>query len=179
MRSSRLTVAFLLAVATGAGAAVLACSDSDPRYGTPEAIRGRKIDYGDNAAPATETDAATGTGVKTAPEAFADLYPTFAASAGDGTKCTPCHAAGGTGGKFFVATDAASSRAFFLANGYQDITKPNSFATKGQHTGNALTKEQLALTKKWADAEKAAGTMTPAPDAGTGAGTGTDAGDGG
>ena len=63
----------------------------------------------------------------------------------DGTKCTPCHAPNGNGGKFFVATDATSSRAFFLANGYQDITKANTFATKGQHSGNPLTADQKTL----------------------------------
>jgi hypothetical protein len=154
------TVVFMmLASALSAAAFGIACSDTDPRYGPPEAIRGRKIDYG-TAVP--EEDAGAGTGTpKTAPEAFAVLYATFAGAA-DGTKCTPCHAAGGTGGKFFVATDATSSRAFFLANGYEDITKPNSFATKGRHTGNPLTAEQKTMTKTWSDAEKAAGGGTPA-----------------
>lgn len=168
MSARRLTVVFLLLCGASAGVGATACSDTDPRYGPPEAIRGRKIDYG-TTTPA-EADAGGGTGTaKTAPAAFADLYATFA-GAGDGTKCTPCHAAGGTGGKFFVATDATSSRAFFLANGYQDITKPNTFATKGQHSGNPLTADQKTLTKTWSDAEKAGGSGTTTPEAGTGDG---------
>ena len=151
----------LLAASAGA-----ACSDTDPNYGAPEAIRGRTIDYG---TPTTAgTDAGASTGAKTPVMAFADLYATFAGAA-TGTKCTPCHAAGGTGGKFFVATDATSSRAFFLANGYQDIAKPNTFATKGQHSGNPLTADQKTLVKTWSDLEKAAGTgTTTTPDAGAG-----------
>ena len=165
MRARRLTVVLLLLLGGSAAAGVSACSDEDPRYGPPEAIRGNKIDYG-IATPA-QGDSGTGGGtVKTAPAAFADLYATFAGAV-DGTKCTPCHATGGTGGKFFVATDATSSRAFFLANGYQDIAKANTFATKGQHSGNPLTTDQKALTKAWSDAEKAAG-GTGATDAGAG-----------
>jgi hypothetical protein len=170
MRARRLTIVFLLLLGGSAAAGVSACSDTDPRYGPPEAIRGRKIDYGQGVT--AEEDSGGGTGTpKTAPAAFADLYATFA-GAGDGTKCTPCHAPGGTGGKFFVATDATSSRAFFLANGYEDIAKPNTFATKGQHSGNPLTAAQKTLTKTWSDAEKAAGggTGTTTPEAGTGDG---------
>ncbi len=153
-------------VAASAGAAASACSDTDPNYGTPEAIRGRTIDYG------TPTNAGTDSGgstvAKTTVTAFADLYATFA-GAGTGTKCTPCHAAGGTAvGKNFVATDAPSSRAYFLSAGYQDIAKPNTFATKGQHSGNPLTAAQKTLVKTWSDLEKAAGTGTTTPEAGAG-----------
>jgi hypothetical protein len=169
MGARRLAVVLFLLRGGSAAAAMTACSDTDPRYGPPEAIRGRQIDYG--TATPTETDAGGTPGTpKTAPQAFADLYATFAGAA-NGSKCTPCHAAGGTGGKFFVATDATSSRAFFLANGYQDITKANTFFTKGAHSGPALTADQKTLAKTWSDAEKTAG---------TGTGTGTDAGgDGG
>jgi len=148
------------------GALATACSDTDPRYGPPEAIRGNKIDYG-QATTTTTQDAGGTTGTpKTAPAAFADLYATFA-GAGDGSKCTPCHATGGTGGKLFVATDATTSRAFFLAEGYQDLAKANSFAAKGAHSGPALTADQKTLAKTWSDAEKAGGATTP-QDAGTG-----------
>jgi len=166
MRASRLTVVFLLLLGGGTGAGATACSDSDPHYGPPEAIRGRKIDYGTSTTPDTDAGGTPGT-PKTAPAAFADLYATFAGTA-DGAKCTPCHAAGGTGVKLFVATDATTSRTFFLANGYQDITLPSTFATKGAHSGPALTAAQKTLTKTWADAEKAAGGTTT--DAGTGDG---------
>ena len=166
MRSGCLRVAFLLLLGASVGAAATACSDTDPNYGPPESIRGRTIDYGTTTTSGTDSGGTTGT-PKTAVTAFADLYATFAGAA-NGTKCTPCHAAGGTGGKFFVATDATSSRAFFLAEGYQDIAKPNSFATKGQHSGNPLTADQKALVKTWSDLEKAAGGGTTTPEAGAG-----------
>lgn len=166
MRSGCLRVAFLLLLGASAGAAATACSDTDPHYGPPEAIRGRQIDYGTSTTSDTDSGGGTGT-PKTAVTAFADLYATFAGAA-DGTKCTPCHAAAGTGGKFFVATDATSSRAFFVANGYQDIAKPNTFATKGQHSGNPLTSAQKVLVKTWSDLEKAAGGGTTTPEAGGG-----------
>ena len=166
MRSGCLRVAFLLLLGASAGAAATACSDTDPHYGPPEAIRGRKIDYGTGTTSDTDSGGGTGT-PKTAVTAFADLYATFA-GATEGTKCTPCHAAGGTAvGKYFVATDATSSRAYFLSAGYQDIAKPNSFATKGQHSGNPLTADQKTLTKTWSDLEKAAGGGTT-PEAGAG-----------
>ena len=168
MRARPLTIVFLLLLGASAAALATACSDTDPRYGPPEAIRGRTVDYGNGNTPAATTDAGGTPGTpKTAAAAFDDLYATFAGTAA-GTKCTPCHATGGTGGKFFVATDAASSRAFFLANGYQDVAKPNSFATKGQHSGNPLTAGQQTLTKTWADAEKAGGGGTTTTDAGDG-----------
>ena len=160
MRASRLTVVLLLLSGGSVGAAATGCSDTDPRYGPPEAIRGNKIDYGQGTT-ATPTDAGGTPGTpKTAPAAFADLYATFA-GAGEGSKCTPCHATGGTGGKLFVATDATSSRAYFLAEGYQDIAKANGFAAKGAHSGPALTADQKTLTKTWSDAEKAGGGTTP------------------
>ena len=165
MRSGCLRVAFLLLLGTSAGAAAMACSDTDPHYGPPEAIRGRQIPYDTTATPATDSGGGTGA-PKTAVTAFADLYATFAGTA-NGTKCTPCHAAGGTAvGKYFVATDAASSRAYFLTAGYQDIAKPNTFVTKGQHSGNPLTADQKALAKTWSDLEKAAGGGTTMPEAG-------------
>jgi hypothetical protein len=164
MRARSFLVLVVLGGVAGAGAA--ACSDTDPRYGPPEAIRGRTIDYGTGATPATDSGGGTGT-PKTAPAAFADLYATFAGAAA-GSKCTPCHAPGGTGGAFFVATDATSSRAFFLMSGWQNITAPSTFATKGAHSGPALTAEQKTLTKTWSDAEKAAGSTTAPTDAGAG-----------
>jgi hypothetical protein len=167
MRSGRLRVAFLLLLGASAGAAT-ACSDTDPHYGPPEAIRGRTIDYGTGTTSGTDSGGGTGT-PKMAVTAFADLYATFAGNA-EGTKCTPCHATGGTAvGKYFVATDATSSRAYFLSEGYQDIAKANTFATKGQHSGNPLTAGQKTLAKTWSDLEKAAGGgTTTMPEAGAG-----------
>ncbi len=66
----------------------------DMKPDAPEAIRGRKIDYGTGTT--SDTDAGSTGGPKTATTAFADLYATFAGAA-DGTKCTPCHAPGGIG----------------------------------------------------------------------------------
>jgi hypothetical protein len=163
MRARRFLILVLLGGVAGAGAA--ACSDGDPHYGPPEAIRGRTIDYGTGATADTDSGGG-GTGTpKTAPAAFADLYATFAGAA-NGSKCTPCHAVGGTSGAAFVATDATSSRAYFLTNGWQNITAPGSFATKGAHSGPALTAEQKTLTKAWSDAEKAGGGTATPTDAG-------------
>lgn len=145
----------------GASAASVACSDTDPKYGPPEAIRGRKIDYGVEP-PTTETDAGTG-GPKTPQQLFNDLYATIQ-GVGEGSKCTPCHAPGGNGITLFVGTSAEDSYAIFKSKGYQDLTKANSFFTKKAHTGPALTPAQEALTKTWADAEgaPAGGTATDA-----------------
>jgi hypothetical protein len=172
MAHARTTIALFLGLALGAGAASVACSDTDPRYGPPEAIRGRKIDYGVDVPAATvpTTDSGTpGTPTTVTPqELFNDLYATIQGVASEGTKCTPCHAPGGNGVTLFVGTSAVDSYGIFKAKGYQDLTKPNTFYTKGKHTGEPLTAPQQALAKKWADAELAAG-----------AGAGTDAGGGG
>lgn len=161
-------VAFSMSLALGAGAASVACSDTDPKYGPPEAIRGRQIDYGIEA-PAPEPTAEGGTtATKTPQDLFNDLYATIQ-GVGEGSKCTPCHAPAGTGVTFFIGTGAADAYTIFKTKGYQDITKPNSFYTKGSHTGPALTPAQQTLTKAWATAETAGGT-------GGGTTTPTDAG---
>lgn len=146
-----------MSLALGAGAASVACSDTDPKYGPPEAIRGRQINYGVDP-PATDTTDSGGTpgAAKTPQELFNDVYATITGT-GEGTKCTPCHAPGGIGITFFVGTGAADAYGIFKSKGYQDITKPNTFYTKGAHSGQPLTAAQQALTKKWADAEIAAG----------------------
>lgn len=160
-------MALFACLALGAGAAAVACSDTDPKFGPPEAIRGRKIDYGVEA-PALPASDAGGTpgGAKTPQQLFNDVYATITGT-GEGSKCTPCHAPGGTGVTLFVGTGAADAHTIFKTKGYQDITKPNGFHTKGAHTGPALTADQKALAKKWADAEVAGGGATAPTDAGT------------
>jgi hypothetical protein len=154
----------LMGLGLGISGASAACSDTDPRYGPPEAIRGRTIDYGIDE-PAQATDAGGGGGAKTAQPSFNDLYATITGT-GEGSKCTGCHSPGGAGVTFFVSTGAVEAYAIFKNKGYQDLTKPNSFATKGAHSGPALTKAQKALAKTWSDAE-AAGGGAQATDAGT------------
>jgi hypothetical protein len=151
-----------MGVVLAGGAAAAACSDGDPRFGPPEAIRGRKIDYGvDVPAPEISEEGGSSSGGTRSPQQlFDDVYATIQ-GVGEGTKCTPCHEPGGTGVTLFVGTSAADSYAIFKSKGYQDITKPNTFATKGQHSGNPLTPAQQALTKKWSEAE-GAGTATDA-----------------
>jgi hypothetical protein len=160
------TVALFMGLMLGGSLACVACSDTDPKYGPPEAIRGRKIDYGVEA-PATEpADGGGGTtgGAKTPQQLFNDVYATITGT-GEGTKCTPCHAPGGIGVTLFVGTGAPDAYTIFKSKGYQDLTKPNAFYTKGQHSAAPLTAAQQALTKAWSDAEAAGGAAPPA-DAG-------------
>lgn len=162
------SLTWLVLGVVGAGAAAVGCSDTDPKFGPPEAIRGRKIDYGVEAPdPAPADGGGTPGGAKTPEQLFNAVYATITGT-GDGSKCTPCHAPGGTGVTFFVGTSAADGYAIFKTKGYQDLTKANGFYTKGAHTGPALTAEQKTLTKTWADAEVAGGGGASAPaDAGT------------
>jgi hypothetical protein len=160
MASSVSRFVFMVALAAGVGATAGACSDSDPRYGTPEAIRGRKIPF----PAATDTDTANTGGTdaggetgaaKTPAELFGVLYNGATAEDALKTTCAPCHTPGNIGIVFFLGTDQASAYKSFQDNNYKDLAapKPKGFFTKGAHTGPALTPAQEAATKKWSAAE--------------------------
>ena len=153
--------AAVAAMAAGSG-----CADTDPKYGPPEAIRGRQIDFGiDGGTTVTPTE---GGGNQTPRQLFTPLRASILLT------CTPCHQAGGAGVTFFVGATEDESYATFKAHNYQDLTipQPKGFFTKGAHTGPALTADQKTLTTNWSKAELAAG-GTPE------AGAPTDAGGGG
>lgn len=150
-----------MCLALGASAVSVACSDTDPNFGPPEAIRGRTIDYGIDVPATTPVDGGSTGGAKTPMEAFNDLYATIQ-GVGEGSKCTPCHAPGGTGVTLFVGTSATDAYAIFKSKGYQDITKPNTFYTKGQHSGSPLTPAQQTLAQAWSAAEAAGSGVTDA-----------------
>lgn len=178
MRSRSFRVAFVAGVFATVAIGLGACSDSDPRYGTPEAIKGRKVPFptAQTTDPGTDTDGG-GTTTKTPAQLFGVLYN--GATPDDALKstCTPCHATGGNGVTLFIADSEANAYKVFQDHDYKDLTipQPKGFFTKGAHTGPALTAAQQTAAKKWADAEKAGGGTTPTPEAGAPA----DAGDGG
>ena len=167
MLSSRRTVvllAFLFGAALTATAA--GCADTDPHYGTPESIRGRKIDFGiDGGAPVDTTPPPPGA---TPRSLFTPIYKSITIGGGDAIVCTPCHAAGGQGGAPFAAATEDAAYAYFKMAKYNDLAAPklHSFYNKGQHTGNPLSATQKAATKTWADAENAAGGGGAIADAG-------------
>lgn len=146
----------LLAVTVSAGLASTiggaGCADTDPKYGLPQVIQGREVDFGfDAAANTSPTDAAPST--KTAPELFAALFATLT-DAAKGSTCLPCH--GTTQAPVFMAGTAEETRTKFKAMGYDKLAT-SRFYLKGQHTGNALKAEQKTLTQQWSAAEAAGG----------------------
>lgn len=153
---TRARLFFLVAVATigGAGAAA-GCADEDPRYGPPEAIRDRKINYGNGTTPEPPADTGTPGVPKTARQLFDELFDTFAANPPNGT-CKPCHEPAGTApdtAEFCTPTKDASY-AIFKAKNYHVLATLNAFYTKGAHSGGpALTAKQKALTEEWSKAE--------------------------
>lgn len=169
MVSRRRTIAFFLALlGVGTTAASAGCADTDPRYGTPESIRGRKIDFGlDGGVDDTPPPPAGAT-----PRSLFTAIYTKINGGGGATACTPCHAAGGQGGVAFVAATEDAAYAFFKApaQNYQNLTAAplHSFYNKGQHVGPPLDAAEKAATKAWADAENAAGGGAPVTDAGGG-----------
>ncbi|MBA3376567.1 MAG: hypothetical protein H0U00_12295 [Actinobacteria bacterium] len=179
MRSRNSRLSFVLAVVASTACGLSACSDTDPRYGTPEAIKGRKVPFPTGTAAEVETDADTdggGTTQKTPQQLFGVLYNGVGGEDAVKSTCSPCHAPAGTGVTFFVGTDEASAYKIFQDKNYKDtaVPQPKGFFTKGLHTGPALTPNQQAATRKWAAAESAGGTGgTMTPDAGP-----TDAGGG-
>ncbi|MDB5215313.1 MAG: hypothetical protein JWO86_3240 [Myxococcaceae bacterium] len=160
MPSSRLTVAFVLLAWSGAAGVLGACSDTDPRYGTPDAIRGRVIDYGAPAMTSTPTPEAGGAAV-TPQQAFAAVYASV-----NGT-CGSCHLSGTAGAPIFFGADEAGTYTKFKAAGYDKAG--SQFYIKPAHVGPSLTAAQKALMDTWIAAEAAGGgTTTPPADAGGG-----------
>jgi hypothetical protein len=160
MPSSRVTVAFVLLACSGAAGLLAACSDTDPHYGSPDAIRGRVIDYGTPAMTSTPTPEGGTTTTLTPQQAFAKVYASV-----NGT-CGSCHLAGTGGAAKFFGADEAASYTSFKAAGYD---KANSaFYTKpAGHPGPALSAAQKTLMDTWIAAEAKGGGGTPAPaDAG-------------
>ena len=163
MPSSRLIVAFALLACSGAVGLLAACSDTDPHYGSPDAIRGRVIDYGTPTMtdPTPEGGAATTT--LTPQQAFSKVYASVSGT------CGSCHLTGASGAAKFFGADEAATYTSFKAAGYD---KANStFYTKpAGHPGPALTAAQKTLMDAWIAAEANGGgammTTTPAADAG-------------
>jgi hypothetical protein len=154
MASRRFMVALLLVVATGgASAAAMGCADTDPNYGPPEAIRGRKIDFGTaapaaDAAPEPVTEGGTPV-VKTGRQQFTTVFAAVQ------PPCGSCHLAGTSGAKIFFGPDEAATYTLFKAAGYD---KANSaFYVKPQHLGPPLDAAQKKLVEAWVAAEAAGG----------------------
>lgn len=162
LRWRRVACVLALFGAAASAAAAAGCADTDPRYGTPEAIRGRSIDFGIDAGSAPPAEAG---GNLSARDSFSALYKTFA---GSGATCLPCHAAGGNGSLKFAPPVEADSYKIFKDSNYQNLTKANAFYTKGVHSGGSgpgLTAAQKTLTESWSAAEQKEGSPGGGMDA--------------
>jgi hypothetical protein len=166
MLSSRHTVAFVLLAWTGAAGVLAACSDGDPHYGSPDAIRGRVIDYGTPATMGTPTDEGGTTTTLTPQQAFAAVYTSVSGS------CGTCHLTGMPGAPIFFAADEAGTYTKFKAAGYDKAG--SRFYVKPAHEGPTLTAAQKKLMDVWIAAELAGGGTTPPADAATAADAGGD-----
>ena len=163
MASSRLAIAFVMLAWSGGAGILAACSDGDPHYGSPDAIRGRVIDYGSPAMTSTPMpDGGDGGGTKLTPQqAFAAVYASV-----NGT-CGSCHLAGTGGAPIFFGADEGTTYTKFKAAGYGRAG--SRFYIKPIHSGPALTAAQKLLMDAWIAAEAAGGgTTTPPMDAGDG-----------
>lgn len=148
---SKLALLFapFLTVAVAAG-----CSDTDPKYGPPQGIRGREIDFGLDAGDNTPV-AEAGPSTKSATELFAELFGTLTdTTEAKGSTCLPCH--GTTQAPVFMAATAEETRAKFKTNGYEKLAT-SRFFLKGPHTGKELKPAQKTLTQQWSAAEAAGG----------------------
>lgn len=148
------------------------CADTDPRYGPPEAIRGREIDFGDSGA-APDPVIEGGPPVTPARAAFNTLYASMAPT------CNGCHAPGGIGSIKFAPPSKDESYMIFQMQNYKKLDRaPAGFYNKGPHSSGApeLTAAQKMLTEAWSAAETAGGGMTMPADSGA---PPADAGDGG
>ena len=150
-------VAFALLACSGAVGVLAACSDGDPHYGSPDAIRGRVIDYGTPAMTTTTTPEGGTTTTLTPQQAFAAVYASV-----NGT-CGSCHLMGTGGAPVFFGADEAATYTKFKAAGYDKAGC--RFYVKPAHTGPALTTAQKTLMDAWIAAE-AAGGGTTTPEAG-------------
>lgn len=153
-------VAFVLLACSGATGVLAACSDGDPHYGSPDAIRGRVIDYGTPAMTmgTTTPEGGTTTTTMTPQQAFAAVYASVSGT------CGTCHLMGTGGAPVFFAADQAGTYTKFKAAGYDKAG--SRFYIKPAHTGPALTAAQKTLMDAWIAAEAAGGGTTGSTDAG-------------
>lgn len=172
MAPSRFTLRLLFVVTAAAGcaAAAVGCSDTDPNYGSPESIRGRKIVFPGAVTPPAASDSGTPGVPKTAAALFGELYNGVGAAAGITATCAGagCHSPNGGGVTLFLGANEATAYAIFKEKNYKDITipAPKGFFLKPQHSGPPLTADQATVGKAWAAAETAGGGATPVADAG-------------
>jgi len=151
-------VAFALLACSGAAGVLAACSDGDPHYGSPDAIRGREIDYGTPAMTSTTPTPEAGGATLTPQAAFAAVYASV-----NGT-CGSCHLMATGGAPVFFGADEAATYTKFKAAGYDKAG--SRFYIKPAHTGPALTAAQKKLMDAWIAAEAAGGGTTTTQDAG-------------
>jgi hypothetical protein len=153
MASSRLAAAFVLLACSGTAGVLAACSDSDPHYGSPDAM---------TSTPTPDGGGGGGGGTKLTPhQAFAAVYASV-----NGT-CGSCHLAGTGGAPVFFGADEATTYTKFKTAGYDKTG--SRFYIKPIHTGPALTAAQKLLMDAWIAAEAAGGGTTTTPmDAGDG-----------
>lgn len=140
---------------------VAACSDGDPHYGSPDAIRGRVIDYG--TPPAADPTPEGGVMVTVTPMvAFHAVYQSVSGT------CGTCHLLGTSGAAKFFGADEATTYTNFKTAGY-DKAGSQFYMKPDGHPGPALTAAQKKLMDTWIAAEAAGGgmmTTTPPADAG-------------
>lgn len=156
----RSKVMLVMVMLSGLTAAVgFGCADVDPRYGPPQATKGREVDFGlDAGGPAPVAEA--GPSTKSAKELFADLFVAINVTV---TGCLPCH--GAAQQPVFLLADAESTRAKFKSLGYDKLATSRAYL-KGKHTGPALSAAAIGLFQQWSAAEAAGGGGTPPVDAG-------------
>ncbi len=145
------------------------CADVDPRYGPPQVIKGRQVEFGGAGDGGATTVIEAAPTTKTATELFADLYGTISDPAGaKGAACIACHVTGGAGSGAFMGASAEETRGKFKGAPFNYTTTASRFYVKGEHSGGAakaLSPAQQQLFQQWITAE--AGGGAPA-DAGGG-----------
>lgn len=134
------------------------CADVDPRYGPPQATKGREVDFGlDAGGPAPVVEA--GPSTKSAKDIFADLFTALDVTV---TGCLPCH--GAAQQPVFLLADAEATRAKFKTLGYDKLATSRVYL-KVQHAGPPMNAAEKGLMQQWSAAE-AAGRGTTPVDAG-------------
>ncbi len=144
--------------------AAVGCSDTDPTYGPPGAIKNYDPIVGSGSSTSSGGEAGA---VKTAAAAWTDVYAMLKTAG-----CPGCHAPpGASGAPVFLGADEASSRDSVKAKGYQTPEAAGNMkglATRGAHSGRALKPEEIALITAWRNAEAKEGGGTAPTDAGGG-----------
>ena len=158
MVRTRSTVALffppLLALAVAGAMGTAGCSDGDPKYGPPQGIRGREIDFGTDGGGGTPVPEA-GPSTKSATVLFGELFVTITdTTKAKGSPCVPCH--GAAQAPLFMAATAEETRTKFKAMGFDKLVT-SRFYLKGPHSGDELKAAQKMLAQQWAAAEAAGG----------------------